>query len=59
MNPIIGRFMPTDPNEPGAIDPFGIPVDPKIPLKYLYADGTPTNRIDLTSRDTTEDTVGQ
>jgi hypothetical protein len=58
MNPIIGSLMPTAPNEPGAIDPLGIPVVPKILLKYLYADGNSKDRTDLTSRDISEGTVG-
>jgi RHS repeat-associated protein len=62
-NPITGRFMSRDPNEPQVIVPAQYnpiesnrkPVDPKKLHKYLYAGGDPVNRIDPSGRDDEEE----
>jgi len=50
-NPITGRFMSRDPNDPQ----FGIsprrPINPTEFHKYLYAGGDPINRVDPSGRD--------
>ena len=55
MNPLTGRFMSRDPNEPKLRDSNGTPIDPKKLHKYLYAGGDPVNMIDPTGRDDEED----
>ncbi len=55
MNPLTGRFMSRDPNEPGIVGPDHMPIDPKALHKYLYAGGDPVNRIDPTGRDDEEE----
>jgi RHS repeat-associated protein len=50
-NPLTGRFMSRDPNEPQILDSNRKPVDPKALHKYLYAGGDPVNMIDPTGRD--------
>jgi len=49
-NPLTGRFMSRDSNEPGPFDSDGNPVDPRGLHKYLYANGDPINGIDPTGR---------
>jgi RHS repeat-associated protein len=49
-NPLTGRFMSRDPNDPQPIDSNGAPVDPKSLQKYLYAGGDPINAMDPTGR---------
>jgi RHS repeat-associated protein len=49
-NPLTGRFLSRDPNEPKLRKPGGTPVDPKKLHKYLYAGGDPVNRIDPSGR---------
>jgi RHS repeat-associated protein len=49
-NPITGRFMSRDPNNPQLLDPNGIPIDPSMLHKYLYAGGNPVDAIDPTGR---------
>ena len=50
-NPLTGRFMSRDPNDPRPRDVTnGKPIDPKDLHKYLYADGDPVNGIDPTGR---------
>jgi hypothetical protein len=50
MNPLTGRFMSRDPNEPQVRDALGWPIDPKALHKYLYAGGDPVNRLDPSGR---------
>jgi len=49
-NPLTGRFMSRDPNNPGPRDGNGTPVDPKELHKYLYAGGDPIDAFDPTGR---------
>jgi RHS repeat-associated protein len=49
-NPLTGRFMSRDPNNPGPFDSNGNPADPKTLHKYLYAGGDPVNGWDPTGR---------
>jgi RHS repeat-associated protein len=49
-NPLTGRFMSKDPNDPQPIDSNGTPVNPKTLHKYLYAGGDPVNAIDPTGK---------
>ena len=49
--------MSKDPNEPGATDPLGVPIDPSALHKYLYAGGNPVSWIDPTCRDMVEDVL--
>jgi RHS repeat-associated protein len=49
-NPLTGRFMSRDPNEPKLFDLSGIPTDPKYLHKYLYANGDPVNHVDSLGR---------
>jgi RHS repeat-associated protein len=51
MNPLSGRFMSRDPNEPKLLDSHRVPVDPKELHKYLYAGGDPINGWDPSGRD--------
>jgi RHS repeat-associated protein len=53
-NPLTGRFMSRDPNEPQLIGPDKMPIDPKKLHKYLYAGGDPINNIDPSGRDLVE-----
>ena len=53
-NPITGRFMSRDPNEPKVRDSSGMPIDPKKWHKYLYAGGDPVNRFDPRGREEEE-----
>jgi RHS repeat-associated protein len=57
-NPLTGRFMSRDPNEPQLIDANGTPIDPKTLHKYLYANGDPVNRIDPKGKDAFDDYLG-
>jgi len=50
-NPISGRFMSRDPDDPKLRVPNGTPIDPKSLHKYLYAGGDPVNSIDPSGRD--------
>jgi RHS repeat-associated protein len=58
-NPLTGRFMSRDPNEPQIVVPTGniprngnrTPFDPKALHKYLYAEGDPVNFADPRGRD--------
>lgn len=57
MNPVTGRFMSRDPNDPQPIDPDHqlydaevAPIDLKALHKYLYAGGDPVNTIDPRGR---------
>jgi RHS repeat-associated protein len=45
-NPITGRFISRDPDDPDLIDEYGNPTDPKELHKYLYAIGDPVNMTD-------------
>ena len=45
-NPLRGRFMSRDPDNPPLRDANGIPIDPKRLHKYLYANGDPVNGLD-------------
>lgn len=54
MNPLTGRFLSRDPNEPKLRDANGTLIDPRELHKYLYAGGDPVNRIDPTGRDEVE-----
>jgi|SRR5579875_2415576 len=45
-NPVTGRFMSRDPNNPNVIGPDKIPIDPRMLHKYLYAEGDPVDVID-------------
>lgn len=54
-NPLTGRFMSRDANEPGLFDSDGVPTDPKSLHKYLYAQGDPINGGDPTGHDDEED----
>ena len=54
-NPLTGRFLGRDPEDPGLLDSDGIPTDPKRLHKYLYAGGDPINRVDPNGRDDEED----
>jgi len=54
-NPLTGRFLSRDPNEPKLRDPNGTPIDPKKLHKYLYAGGDPINRIDPRGREDFEE----
>jgi len=58
MNPVTGRFMSRDPNEPQVRDANGTPLDPRKLHKYLYASGDPVNRIDPRGREDAEEEVG-
>jgi RHS repeat-associated protein len=49
-NPLTGRFMSRDPNDPGPRDANGKPIDPKTLHKYLYAGGDPVNWADASGR---------
>jgi RHS repeat-associated protein len=49
-NPLTGRFMSRDPNDPQLFGSDGTPTDPKALHKYLYADGDPINGIDPEGR---------
>jgi RHS repeat-associated protein len=49
-NPLTGRFMSRDPNDPQLMDSDGMPIDPKYLHKYLYAGGDPINQIDPSGR---------
>jgi RHS repeat-associated protein len=50
-NPLTGRFLSRDPNNPEPVDEDGVPTDPKALHKYLYAHGDPVNRTDPSGRD--------
>lgn len=50
-NPITGRFMSRDPNDPKLIGPNRTPIDPKKLHKYLYAGGDPVDAADPTGRE--------
>jgi RHS repeat-associated protein len=54
-NPLTGRFMSRDPNDPGPLDSGGNPSDPKALHKYLYAGGDPVNMIDPAGREEEEE----
>ena len=58
MNPLTGRFMSRDPNEPQVRDANGTPLDPRKLHKYLYASGDPVNRIDPRGREDAEEEAG-
>jgi RHS repeat-associated protein len=45
-NPLTGRFMSRDQNDPQLIDSDGVPTDPASLHKYLYAGGDPINGLD-------------
>jgi RHS repeat-associated protein len=49
-NPLTGRFMSRDPNEPQLLDRGRVPADPQTLHKYLYANGDPVNGIDPDGR---------
>lgn len=49
-NPLTGRFMSRDPNNPQPLDPSGAPTDPEMLHKYLYAKGDPVNGEDPSGR---------
>ena len=61
-NPLTGRFMSRDPEDPKPIDPSQYqpfqsnrkPTDPKELHKYLYAGGDPVNRFDPRGREEEE-----
>jgi RHS repeat-associated protein len=48
-NPITGRFMSRDPNDGGHLS------DPRSLHKYLYASGDPTDRLDPSGRNDTDE----
>jgi RHS repeat-associated protein len=56
-NPLTGRFMSRDPNDPQLRNSDGIPTDPRYLHKYLYANGDPINGIDPSGRGPLPDTV--
>ena len=58
MNPLTGRFMSRDPNDPQLLDSDRVPVDPKKLHKYLYADGDPMNMLDPTGHEAAEEEAG-
>jgi RHS repeat-associated protein len=47
-NPLTGRFLSRDPNEPKLRDSTKTPIDPLKLHKYLYASGDPVNAVDPT-----------
>jgi RHS repeat-associated protein len=49
-NPLTGRFMSRDPNEPKLLNPDGTPINPRELHKYLYAGVDPVNRLDPRGR---------
>ena len=49
-NPLTGRFLSRDPNDPQLIDANEVPTDPKYLHKYLYANGDPINGTDPEGR---------
>lgn len=51
-NPLTGRFMSRDPNNPEPFDANGMPVDLRSLHKYLYANGNPVDLLDPTGRAT-------
>ncbi len=53
-NPLTGRFMSRDPEDPKLIDLNRKPVDPKRLHKYFYAGADPVNFADPTGRDHVE-----
>jgi RHS repeat-associated protein len=53
-NPLTGRFMSRDPNDPKLMDVNRNPIDPKTLHKYLYAGGDPVNMIDPRGREDEE-----
>ncbi len=55
MNPLSGRFMSRDPNDPPPAGLHRMPVDPKKLHKYLYAGGDPVNKIDPRGREDSEE----
>ena len=57
-NPLTGRFMSRDPNEPKLRGPDGTPIDPGKLHKYLYAGGDPINLKDPTGREEAEEQAG-
>jgi RHS repeat-associated protein len=54
-NPLTGRFMSMDPNDPQLMDANRNPIDPRELHKYLYAGGDPVNRVDPSGRGFIED----
>ena len=56
-NPLTGRFLSRDPNDPMLRDSNGMPVDPRTLHKYLYAGGDPVNAKDPTGRSDVNDTA--
>ncbi len=50
FNPLTGRFLTRDPNNPQPFDANGISTDPRSLHKYLYAGGDPINMIDPEGR---------
>ena len=50
FNPLTGRFMSRDPNDPKVIDSHRRPIDPKYLHKYLYANGDPIDGTDPSGR---------
>lgn len=50
-NPLTGRFLSRDPEDPQPKNANGSPVDPKSLHKYLYANGDPVNGWDPTGRE--------
>ena len=65
MNPVTGRFMSRDPNDPQPIGPDQQlydsevpPVAPRAFHKYLYAYGDPVNIIDPRGREGAEEDAG-
>jgi RHS repeat-associated protein len=49
-NPLTGRFLSRDPEDPQPFDSDGYPINPISLHKYLYADGDPVNAQDPTGR---------
>lgn len=56
-NPLSGRFMSRDLNDPQPRDASGTPTDPIMLHKYLYANGDPVNRTDPKGRASLEEKV--
>jgi RHS repeat-associated protein len=49
-NPVTGRFLSRDPEDPQLVDSNGLPTVPKKLHKYLYAYGDPVNVVDPNGR---------
>jgi RHS repeat-associated protein len=57
-NPLTGRFMSRDPNDPQLLNSNGVPTNPKYLHKFLYANGDPVDGLDPTGRITVTKPTG-